>query len=391
MTPDPTLTRLAGAPEQPLLVVGPSLGTSVTGLWAETATLLGDRFHVVGWDLPGHGLSTPAAGGFTVAELAEGVLQAVSRTLGETPFLYAGDSLGGAVGLALALAAPQRVRGLAALCTGAVIGTPESWAERAALVRGAGTSALVSVSAQRWYAPGFVERRPEVGSSMLHALREIDDESYARCCEALAGHDVRDRLGEIGVPVLAVGGSHDVAAPVERQREIADGVRDGLFVELDAVGHLAPIEAPRTIASLIDGLAARAGRAAGAGAAAVPFSTIEAGMRTRREVLGDAHVERAIAGTTEVNRDFQELITHYAWDAIWNRPGLARRDRSIAVLTALIAGRHFEELEFHLRAALRNGLTREEIVEVLLQSAIYVGVPAANTAFGVAKRVLAEA
>ncbi|WP_405434495.1 carboxymuconolactone decarboxylase family protein [Micromonospora sp. NBC_00617] len=111
-------------------------------------------------------------------------------------------------------------------------------------------------------------------------------------------------------------------------------------------------------------------------------------MANRRAVLGDAHVDRAIAATSSLTLDFQDLITRYAWGEIWDRPGLSRRDRSIAVLTALVAGRHFEELEFHLRAALRNGLTRDEIVEVLLQAAIYVGVPAANTAFGVAARVL---
>ena len=119
-------------------------------------------------------------------------------------------------------------------------------------------------------------------------------------------------------------------------------------------------------------------------------SQYEAGMTVRREVLGDAHVDRAAAATTEVNRDFQELITRYAWGGIWTRDGLARRDRSIVVLTALVAGRHFEELELHLRAALTNGLTREEIIEVLLQTAVYVGVPAANSAFAVATRVLAE-
>ena len=116
----------------------------------------------------------------------------------------------------------------------------------------------------------------------------------------------------------------------------------------------------------------------------------ERGMRVRREVLGDAHVDRATESITDVNRDFQELVTEYAWGGIWTRPGLARRDRSIAVLTALVAGRHFDELEFHLRAALTNGLTREEIVEVLLQAAVYCGVPAANSAFAVAKRVLDE-
>ncbi|WP_355603742.1 carboxymuconolactone decarboxylase family protein [Micromonospora sp. NPDC005173] len=112
------------------------------------------------------------------------------------------------------------------------------------------------------------------------------------------------------------------------------------------------------------------------------------GVANRRAVLGDAHVDRAIAATSPLTADFQDLITRYAWGEIWDRPGLSRRDRSIAVLTALVAGRHIEELEFHLRAALRNGLTRDEIVEVLLQAAVYLGVPAANTAFGVAARVL---
>lgn len=115
-----------------------------------------------------------------------------------------------------------------------------------------------------------------------------------------------------------------------------------------------------------------------------------AGMAVRREVLGDEHVDRAGAAISGIDREFQELITRYAWGGIWTRDGLDRRSRSIVVLTALVAGRHFEELEFHLRAALRNGLTREEIVEVLLQTAIYCGVPAANSAFAVAKRVLAE-
>jgi len=119
-------------------------------------------------------------------------------------------------------------------------------------------------------------------------------------------------------------------------------------------------------------------------------SDYEDGMRVRREVLGDAHVDRATESATEVTRDFQELITRYAWGGVWTRDGLDRRSRSMVTLTALVAGRHFDELEFHLRAALRNGLTREEIVEVLIQTAVYCGVPAANSAFAVARRVLAE-
>jgi len=116
----------------------------------------------------------------------------------------------------------------------------------------------------------------------------------------------------------------------------------------------------------------------------------EIGMTQRRAVLGDAHVDRAIAGTTGITAEFQDLITRYAWGEIWSRPGLARRDRSIAVLSSLIALHHWDELAMHLRAARTNGLSSEEIVEVILQSAVYAGVPAANQAFAIAKDVLTD-
>lgn len=117
----------------------------------------------------------------------------------------------------------------------------------------------------------------------------------------------------------------------------------------------------------------------------------EQGMRVRREVLSDEHVDRATAATTALTADWQDFITRTAWGDVWSRPGLDRRSRSIAVLTSLIAHGHEEELAMHLRAALRNGLTVEEITEVILQSAIYSGVPAANTAFRIASRVLGAA
>jgi 4-carboxymuconolactone decarboxylase len=116
----------------------------------------------------------------------------------------------------------------------------------------------------------------------------------------------------------------------------------------------------------------------------------ERGMKVRREVLGDAHVDDAVARTTEFTADFQDLITRYAWGEIWTRPGLDRRMRSAMTLTALIAVGRFDELPMHVRAARRNGLSVDEIKEVLLQSAIYCGVPAANTAFGIAASVLTE-
>jgi 4-carboxymuconolactone decarboxylase len=114
-------------------------------------------------------------------------------------------------------------------------------------------------------------------------------------------------------------------------------------------------------------------------------------MTVRREVLGDAHVDRTVAGATPFTADFQDLITRYAWGEIWARPGLSRAERSMITLTALAALRQEEELALHVRAALRNGLTADQVKEVLLQVAVYAGVPAANRAFAVAARVLGEA
>lgn len=381
------LVRLAGHDGLPLLVVGPSLGTSVEALWSAAAEHLGGAFHVVGWDLPGHGRNHgTAADDTSMADLAADVLAAVDALAGPgTSFDVAGDSVGGAVSLQLALDAPERVRSAVLLCTGAAIGSPQSWAERAAAVRASGTPSLVSTSAQRWFAPGFVEREPARSSALLHALSQADDAGYATVCGALARFDVRDRLAEVAAPVLAVAGAHDVATPPESLREVAEGVQRGRLVVLDDVAHLAPVEAPERVAALVRE------HARGAARSALTLAEVrDAGMVVRREVLGDAHVDRATAAASDLTREFQQFITEYAWGGIWTRPGLDRRSRSVGVLTALIARGHHEELAMHVRAARRNGLTVEEVKEVILQAAIYCGVPDANTAFRVAQQVLAE-
>jgi 3-oxoadipate enol-lactonase / 4-carboxymuconolactone decarboxylase len=391
-----TAVRLTGAAHRaqlPLLVLGPSLGTSAATLWTECAAGLTDAFDVVAWDLPGHGYnhSVPDES-FTMAELAEGVLRVLEEILAQRDelggsFAYAGDSVGGCVGLQLLLDHPTRVSSAVLLCTGAKIGDANVWGGRVGQVSVSGTSVLVSASAERWFAPGFLDRRPETGAALLHALQDADDQGYIQVCEALADFDVRDRLGEIEAPVLAVAGSADGVTPVENHQQIADGVRRGRLVELDGVAHLAPAEAPAEVARLIRQ------HVLGEPEPGEPSSLGErydAGMVVRREVLGDAHVDRATANTTDFTRDFQEFITDYAWGGVWTRPGLDRRSRSLITLTALIARGHHEELAMHVRAARTNGLTDDEIKELILQSAIYCGVPDANTAFRIAQRVLDE-
>jgi 3-oxoadipate enol-lactonase / 4-carboxymuconolactone decarboxylase len=373
------IPRLTGTPlggRGPLLVVGPALGTSAATLWARCAAELAGHFEVLGWDLPGHGASAPAAGPFTLAELAT----AVRRLVGDRPFHYAGDSIGGGVGLELLLG--RQVAGAALICTGARIGTADSWTERAALVRASGTRAAVDVSAQGWFGPGFAEREPAVAAALLDHLAGADDASYAWACEALAAFDVTARLAEIRSPVLAIAGAYDTRTPVAGLRQIADGVPGGTLAVLDSVAHLAPAESPAATAALIVGYLplGRGGRT---------LADLQgAGDRVRREVLGDAHVDRA--ASTGLDRDFQAFIEQYAWGGVWTRPGLDRRSRSMITLTALVAGGHTDELALHLHAARRNGLTVGEITEVLLQTAVYCGVPAANTAFRIARKVLEE-
>jgi len=404
--PSITAVRLSGArdrAELPLLVLGPSLGTSATTLWGAAAALLSDVFDLVAWDLPGHGHNAAVPSEpFTMAELAAGVLHVVDDLLtarGEPggAFAYVGVSVGGSVGLQLLLDAPGRVSSAVLLCTGAQIGDARSWTDRMAQVGASGTPVMVAGSADRWFGAGFVEREPDRASALLRALSDADDDGYVRVCGALAGFDVRHRLGQITAPVLAVAGDQDVVTPPEKLREIADGVADGRYRELPGVAHLAPAEAPDAVARLLrqhvlgeQPTPEPAEPAPPADASRTRGEVHAAGTAVRREVLGDAHVDRAIAGTTDLTRDFQELVTQYAWGSIWTRPGLDLRSRSLITLTALVARGHHDELATHLRAARANGVSVAEIKELLLQTAVYCGVPAASTAFKIAQRVLDE-
>jgi 3-oxoadipate enol-lactonase / 4-carboxymuconolactone decarboxylase len=257
MTLPVTTVELTRTRDHPLLVVGPSLGTSVTALWGRCAGLLEDRFHVVGWDLPGHGRNTaPPPERLSIAELAAGVLAAADEVLAGrgqpgARFAYAGDSVGGQVGLQLLLDYQDRITAAVLACTGARIGDASGWHDRSALVLAAGTQAVVESSRQRWFGPGFEAREPGTAQQLIDSLEAADPQGYAAVCGALADFDVRDRLGEIAAPVLAIAGAADIPTPPALLRELAAGVRRGVYAELPGVGHLAPAEAPAAVAQLI--------------------------------------------------------------------------------------------------------------------------------------------
>lgn len=249
--PAVAMTAPDGPSDAPLLVLGPSLGTS-TILWESAAPLLAEHFRVVRWDLPGHGAAPVPTEPFSVDDIADAVAAAVREVDdGAGSLLYAGVSLGGAVGLALVLRHPGLFDRAAIICSGAKIGEADGWRERAAAVRSMGTASLVVGAAGRWFAPGSIAAHPELTGRLLHTLRDTDDGAYAWCCDALADFDVRARLGEVAVPVLAVWGDHDQVTPEASARQIADGVPDGRAVGIAGASHLAPVDDPDAVAAAL--------------------------------------------------------------------------------------------------------------------------------------------
>ncbi|WP_030756518.1 MULTISPECIES: 4-carboxymuconolactone decarboxylase [unclassified Streptomyces] len=361
--------RIDGPADAPVLVLGPSLGTSLS-VWDPQVPALARQWRVLRWDLPGHGGSPPGllpagsgieALGRLVLDLADG--------LGADAFAYAGISLGGAVGTWLAAHHPGRVTALALVCSSARFGDPQPWRERAETVRKNGTDSVAANAPARWFTPAFTRY-----DALVADQRFANAEAYARCCDLLASTDLRADLPGITAPTLVIAGRDDRATPPHHSRALADGIRDSQLIEVPHAAHLANVEQPQAVL----------------GALQAHFAPAPPGMAVRRAVLGDAHVDRAVTATTPFTAPFQDFITRYAWGEIWSSDLLDRRTRSCITLTALVAGRHEDELAMHIRAAVRNGLTAQEIGEVLLQCAVYCGVPAANSAFAVADRILNE-
>ncbi|MFE2029271.1 4-carboxymuconolactone decarboxylase [Streptomyces hygroscopicus] len=383
---------LSGPATAPPLILGPSVGTSLA-VWEPQLPALARTHRVLRWDLPGHGGSPaallPSDGSATIDQLAALVLR-LADDQGWERFAYAGISLGGAVGLYLAAHHAERVGRLSVICSSARFGEPSSWRERARLVREEGTEAMVASRTGVWFSRETAAT-PR-GRALLADLRATDRAGYAACCDVLADYDMRAALPSVTAPTLVVAGREDPATPPAHAREIADAVPGSSLLEIAGAGHLAGVERPEAVTSALLSHLADAARPNPAHAARPGDDVLRhaAGMAVRRAVLGDAHVDRAVARTTPFTARFQDLITRYAWGEIWTGDGLDRRTRSCITLTALIAHGHDAELAMHVRAALTNGLTREEIGEVLLQSAIYCGVPAANSAFATAQRVFDE-
>ncbi|CAL9643187.1 bifunctional 3-oxoadipate enol-lactonase/4-carboxymuconolactone decarboxylase PcaDC [Streptomyces sp. enrichment culture] len=433
--------RFDGPEHLPVLILGPSLGTT-WHMWDRQVPELSQQWRVFRFDLPGHG-GAPAHPAGSVAELTERLLATLDG-LGVQRFGYAGCAFGGAVGIELALRHPERLASLALIAASPRFGTADEFRQRGVIVRTNGLDPIARSSPERWFTGGYAAAQPAITEWAVQMVRTTDPGCYISACEALASFDVRGELGRVGVPTLVLVGSDDQVTGPAEARTLVAGIPDARLAVVPGASHLVPVEQPAAVTDLlvrhfttawqaphdinatgqipvpaahpaappapasapVPGVPGAAQPALAAPPQAAPIAEIEpaavprqqgrpdpydTGLKVRREVLGDAHVDQALAQADEFSEDFQKLLTRYAWGEVWDRPGLDRRSRSCVTLTALVAGGHLDELAPHLRAALRNGLTPGEIKEVLLQAAVYCGVPAANRAFKVAQQVVREA
>ncbi|MFJ5995110.1 4-carboxymuconolactone decarboxylase [Streptomyces sp. NPDC092370] len=418
--------RFDGPEEAPVLILGPSLGTT-WHMWDRQVPELTKQWRVFRFDLPGHG-GAPAYPAGSVGALTTRLL-ATLEGLGVQRFGYAGCAFGGAVGIELALRHPERLASLALIAASPRFGTADEFRQRGVIVRTNGLDPIARTAPERWFTGGFAAAQPAITEWAVQMVRTTDPGCYIASCEALASFDVRPELGRVGVPTLVLVGSDDQVTGPAEARTLVAGIPDARLAVVPGASHLVPVEQPNAVTDLLVRHFSTAWQPAfetSTGPTALPPAALrpvlspaspqppqtgplaeiapiavpqqaqgrpdpyDAGIKVRREVLGDAHVDRALAQADEFSGDFQEFITRYAWGEIWDRPGLDRRTRSCVTLTALVAGGHLDELAFHTRAALRNGLTPGEIKEVLLQAAVYCGVPAANSAFKVAQQVIRE-
>lgn len=418
-TPRTLQYRFDGPEDAPVLVIGPSLGTT-WHMWDRQIPELTQHWRVFRYDLPGHG-GAPAHAAPSVAELADRLIATLDG-LGVQRFGYAGCSIGGAVGADLALRHPHRVASLALVASSPRFGTADEFRQRGVIVRTNGLEPMARTAPERWFTPGFAAAQPAIVEWAVQMVRTTDPGCYIAACEALAAFDIRDHLGRIGVPTLVLVGAEDQVTGPAEARTLVAGIPDARLALVPGASHLAPVEQPAAVCDLllthfstawqdapatppvpplVPGPAtpvtsfapiAEIAPASGLPEAAGPQreSGHERGTKVRREVLGDAHVDAVNASTDAFTEDFQELVTRYAWGEVWSREGLDRRTRSCITLTALVASGHLEGLAAHVRAALRNGLTPAEIKEVLLQSAVYCGIPAAGAAFTIAQSVIQE-
>jgi 3-oxoadipate enol-lactonase/4-carboxymuconolactone decarboxylase len=363
--------RLEGAADRPVLVLSHSLGLDHT-MWDPQIAALTARCRVLRYDHRGHGASDAPAGDYTVEQLGRDALALLDR-LGLDRVAWCGLSLGGMVGQWLAAHAGDRLACLVLANTSPRIADPAGMEARRRTVLDRGMSAIVDTAMARFFtAPVLAANRPHVASAR-ETLLACNPVGYAGCCAALRDFDAAPLLARITTPTLVISGDADEAMPWASHGGVLSATIPHASALRLATAHISNLGLPRTFA-----------RAVVEFVAADPRDPFEAGLDVRRAVLGAEYVARRMSSSNDLTRGFQHLITRYVWGSVWTRPGLETHTRRLLVLAITAALGRWEEFRLHLRAGLEADLEWTDVEEVLLQTAVYAGVPAANTAFTIA-------
>lgn len=233
-----------------VVFLGSSLGSAGL-MWARARNYLSGQMQLVTWDLPGHGDSDAAREAFSLRDIAD-ELVAIADRLGVAKFDYAGVSISGAIGLELSIHHGDRLRSCAIMFSAAKLGTAEAWADRCATVRSLGTQAMIDGLPERWFSPSFIAEDALWVDTMMDILADVDDESYAKCCEALSAYDVRDSLSLVEVPTLVIAGDHDPSVSADMVRELMTGLPNAKLFVVEGGRHLAVVDFPHEVGAALN-------------------------------------------------------------------------------------------------------------------------------------------
>lgn len=370
--------RLEGADERPVLMMSHSLGCD-HGQWdIQTRDLL-PHFRILRYDTRGHGASDVPPGDASIERLGRDAIALVDA-LGIGRFAFCGLSMGGMIGQWLGASAPDRLTHLVLANTSPRMDSATMETRRRTVLEG-GMAAVADAVLGRFFSPETLARHDPDAASVRRTLGNTDPRGYASCCAAIRDMDQVVLLRQIRVPTLIIVGDRDVSTPWAGHGDaLARDIPHARVVRLPTA-HLSNIERPRSFSSALAEFLIPAATA----------DTLDAGYEVRRAMLGDAYVDAAMSKTTDFTREFQELITRYAWGTIWTRPGIPRRTRRLLALTVTAALGRWEEFRMYVRAGLEHELEPCDLKEVLLQAAVYAGVPVGNTGFKIAKEEIEKA
>jgi 3-oxoadipate enol-lactonase/4-carboxymuconolactone decarboxylase len=371
--------RAEGPADAPAIIFSNSLGCDHL-MWQPQADALRHAFRVVRYDQRGHGASDVPEGPYTLEQLGGDVI-GLADQLGLKTFHFCGLSMGGITGQWLGIHNGNRLDKLVLANTSPHFPPPDMWDQRMGAIREGGMKAISDAVLGRFFSPTLHQAQPGTVSDFRSVLEQTDPQGYLGCCGMLRLADVYPELGRISTPTLVISGRHDQSTPPERGEKIAAAIKGASHVILDAA-HISNVERAADFTRELAGFL-------GAGATLPGDDAFTRGLARRRQVLGDEWVEKSLNNRSAFNGDFQEFITRYAWGDVWTRPGLDETTRRLMVLAICASLSRWEEFDLHLAAAVRAGVAAETIREVLMHTAIYAGVPAANTAFARAKDVVA--